>query len=113
MVALQHPNIDHHGPQREAMERRPTRASQTHGARDRGTGWGIQETCNRAVQASSPHRGAPRRVTTDPLGLKQVVKSFRYLLTDPRQFDILQSGPGWRGSNAIRSIATSGVPLAA
>jgi hypothetical protein len=26
---------------------------------------------------------------------QQVVKSFRYLLTDPRQFDILQSGPGW------------------
>src|SRR5262249_13037844 len=28
----------------------------------------------------------------------------RYLLTDPRQSDILQSGPGWRGPNAIRSI---------
>jgi hypothetical protein len=28
---------------------------------------------------------------------QHVVKSFRYLLTDHRQFDILQSGPGWRG----------------
>jgi hypothetical protein len=36
--------------------------------------------------------------------LSQVVKSFLYPLTDPRQFDILQSGPAWRGSNAIRSI---------
>src|SRR5262249_53299757 len=26
---------------------------------------------------------------------QQVVKSFRYHLTDPRQFDIMQSGPGW------------------
>jgi hypothetical protein len=26
---------------------------------------------------------------------KRVVKSFRHLLTDPRQFDILQSGQGW------------------
>src|SRR5262249_18822209 len=33
---------------------------------------------------------------------RQPVKSFRYLLTDPRQFDILQSGPGWRRPNAIR-----------
>src|SRR5262249_46818184 len=30
----------------------------------------------------------------------------RYLLTDPRQLDILQSGPGWRESNAIRPIET-------
>ena len=30
----------------------------------------------------------------------------RYLLTDPRQFDILQSGPGWRGPNGTRSIET-------
>jgi hypothetical protein len=29
-----------------------------------------------------------------------------YLLTDPRQFGILRSGPGWRGSHAIRSIET-------
>src|SRR5262249_42965680 len=27
-----------------------------------------------------------------------------YPLTDPLQFDILQSDPGWRGPNAIRSI---------
>ena len=27
---------------------------------------------------------------------QQVVKSFRYHLTDPRQFDIMQSGPGWQ-----------------
>src|SRR5215813_8265177 len=26
---------------------------------------------------------------------QQVVKSFRYHLTDPRPFDIMQSGPGW------------------
>src|SRR5262249_121438 len=26
------------------------------------------------------------------------------LLTDPRRFDFLQSGPGWRGLNAMRSI---------
>ena len=52
------------------------------------------------------------------------VKSFRYPLTDPRQFDILQSGPGWWGSNAILSVeaprvhhdacgAAAGWPLAA
>ena len=29
---------------------------------------------------------------------EQVIKSFRYLLTDPRQFDILQSDPGWQGT---------------
>jgi hypothetical protein len=28
-------------------------------------------------------------------------------LTDPHQTDILQSGPGWRGPNAIRSIKTT------
>jgi putative ABC transport system substrate-binding protein len=28
----------------------------------------------------------------------QTVKSFPYLLTDPRQFGILQSGPGWQGT---------------
>src|SRR5258707_10044831 len=28
---------------------------------------------------------------------QQVVKSFRFHLTDPRQFDILQSGPGFCG----------------
>src|SRR5262249_27155162 len=33
----------------------------------------------------------------------------QYLLTDPRQFDILQSGPSWRGANAIRSIETARV----
>jgi len=32
------------------------------------------------------------------------LKSLRYLLTDPSQFDILQSGLGWRGWNEIRSI---------
>jgi len=42
-------------------------------------------------------------------GGKQVVKSSCYLQTDPRQFDILQSAPGWRGPNAIRSIETSRV----
>jgi len=37
----------------------------------------------------------------------QVVESFRYLLTDRCQFDILQSSPGWRGPNAIRPIETA------
>src|SRR5947209_4829983 len=37
----------------------------------------------------------------------------RYLLTDPRQLDILQSGPGWRESNAIRPIETPRVYYAA
>src|SRR5262249_48772542 len=44
---------------------------------------------------------------------QQVLKSFRYHLTDPRQFDIMQSGPGWRGPNAIRSIETARVHIAA
>jgi hypothetical protein len=39
-----------------------------------------------------------------PRNGQQAVKLFRYLLTDPRQFDILPSGPGWRGLNAIRSL---------
>jgi len=34
----------------------------------------------------------------------QVVKSFRNLLTDHCQSDILQSGPGWRGPNAPRAM---------
>src|SRR5262249_36570943 len=45
--------------------------------------------------------------------LGPVAKSFQYLLTDPRQFDILQSGPSWRGANAIRSIETARVHHAA
>ena len=32
-----------------------------------------------------------------------------YPLTDRLQFDILQSGPGWRGPNAIRSTKTAPV----
>src|SRR5437764_15478114 len=40
-------------------------------------------------------------------------KPIRYLLTDPRQFDILQAGSGWRESNAIRSIETTRVHHAA
>src|SRR5215468_10813697 len=38
---------------------------------------------------------------------QQVVKSFRYHLTDPRQFDIMQSGPGWGGPSAVRSNKTA------
>src|SRR5215471_8826487 len=34
-------------------------------------------------------------------------------LTAPRQFDILQSGPGWRGPNALRSTTSAGVRHAA
>src|SRR6516225_11327757 len=30
-----------------------------------------------------------------------------YLLTAPRQFDILQFSPGWWGSNAVRSYETA------
>jgi hypothetical protein len=69
----------------------------------------------------SDHVGAP---TNNPSGLsrfrrpvagrrppspngERVVKSFRYVLTDPRRSDILRSNPGWRGSNAVRSIETS------
>src|SRR5262245_27924262 len=44
---------------------------------------------------------------------QQVVKSFRYYLTDPRQFDIMQSGPCLGGPNAIRSIEATGVHHAA
>ena len=31
------------------------------------------------------------------------------LLTTRRQFDILQAGPGWQATNAIRSIETTRV----
>jgi len=34
-------------------------------------------------------------------------KPFRYVLTDPRQFDILHSGLGWWGPNATRPIETT------
>ena len=44
---------------------------------------------------------------------QQVVKSFRYHLTDPRQFDIMHSGPCLGGPNAIRSIEAMGVHHAA
>src|SRR5262249_15309097 len=36
-----------------------------------------------------------------------------YPLTAPRQFDMLQSDPGWRGSNEIRSTETARVHHAA
>ena len=36
-----------------------------------------------------------------------------YPLTDHGQFDILQSGPGWRGSNAIQSVEAPRVQRAA
>ena len=39
--------------------------------------------------------------------------TLRYPLTDHCQFDILQSGPGWWGPNAIRSVETSRVHHAA
>ena len=44
---------------------------------------------------------------------QQVAQSFRYPPTIRRQFDILQFRPGWRGSNAIRSIETTRVHHAA
>jgi DNA-directed RNA polymerase subunit RPC12/RpoP len=37
-----------------------------------------------------------------PLNLR--VRGLDYPLTDPCQFDILLFGPGWWGSNAIRSV---------
>jgi hypothetical protein len=46
-------------------------------------------------------------------GGKQVVKSSCYLQTDPRQFDILQSGPGWWGTECNPIIETSRVLHAA
>src|SRR3984893_8786061 len=39
----------------------------------------------------------------------QVAKSFRYILTDPREFDILRCRPGLRASDAIRSIEATRV----
>ena len=51
---------------------------------------------NLAVACVSPPIGTsqadPTRTSTALTNGYQVVKSFRYLLTDPRQFDILQSG---------------------
>jgi hypothetical protein len=58
--------------------------------------------------AKSALRPSPR-----PRQRPMVVKSFSYLLTGTRQFNILQSGPGWRGSNAIRSTETTRVHHAA
>ena len=55
----------------------------------------------------------PTRTTALTNGY-QVVKSFRYLLTDPRQFDILQSGPWLAGierNSIIRGAAA--YPLSA
>jgi hypothetical protein len=40
-------------------------------------------------------------------------KSLPYLLTDSGQFDILLFGPGWRGSDAIRSTTSARVRHAA
>ncbi len=44
---------------------------------------------------------------------RRVARLFRPPLTVPRQFDILQPGPGWRGPNALRSIKTARVHHAA
>jgi hypothetical protein len=48
-----------------------------------------------------------------PWPAAQVVKSFQYLLTDPRQFDILKSALAGPGPNASRSIETARVHIAA
>jgi hypothetical protein len=51
--------------------------------------------------------GGGREFTTTPsaIGFRARQPSrARYLLTDPRQLDILQSGPGWRVSNAIDQL---------
>src|SRR5260370_25837890 len=49
----------------------------------------------------------PRSATSGTRQRLTGSKSFRYLLTDHRQFDMLESDPGWRGWNAIRSIETT------
>src|SRR6516165_4794861 len=56
-------------------------------------------------------RGDPTRTSADAVRGMPRCKSFRYLLTDPRQFDILRVGLGWQGPNAIRSIETARVHL--
>jgi hypothetical protein len=67
-------------------------------------GGGFPEPMRKHVRSwrkrtSHRHRDVCGRVAHSRAGralqraAEQVVKSFRYLLTDPRQFDILQSGP--------------------
>jgi len=51
------------------------------------------------------------RVSQTVSGIK--AKSLPYLLTDSGQFDILLFGPGWRGSDAIRSTTSARVRHAA
>ena len=62
---------------------------------------------NLAVACVSPPIGTsqadPTRTSTALTNGYQVVKSFRYLLTDPRRFDILQSGP-WLAGIECNSI---------
>src|SRR5258706_12279456 len=64
-------------------------------------------------QTNFPAKRVSSNTTARTMNGQQVVKSFHYLLTDPPQFDILQSGPDWRGSNAVRSIETTRVHHAA
>src|SRR5262245_28964972 len=59
------------------------------------------------------HHFSKERQAMPPAEVGLVWLTFRYPLTDHRQFDILKSDPGWRGSNAIRSIETPRVHHAA
>src|SRR5262249_4181123 len=58
--------------------------------------------------------GIPVRRTTIPVAPAAhtsagAIASRRYPLTDRLQFDILRSGPGWRGPNVFRSVETARV----
>ena len=48
----------------------------------------------RATKAALKSESDPKRTSAALANGQQVVKSFRYLLTDPRQFDMLYPSPG-------------------
>jgi hypothetical protein len=65
------------------------------------------------LRAACP-RGSLSRLRTDGVIVMDTLlagpcSGRHYLLTDPRQFGILQSGLGWWGPNAIRAIETTRV----
>src|SRR5262249_52269651 len=73
--------------------------------------------CNAPARVGLPVRRttipvAPAASSEQPGLLLRAVPP-NYPLTDRLQFDILQSGPGWRGPNVFRSIETARVHHAA
>jgi hypothetical protein len=58
---------------------------------------------------ASPFIDAPQEIKSMPrcVGIRLLAERHRYPLTDPPQFDILGFGPGWRGSDAIRSTTSA------